>query len=46
MSGRVAPAREQMFSEVGAKLLVGRVGSSAEVAETYLAFLRGGYTTG
>jgi NAD(P)-dependent dehydrogenase (short-subunit alcohol dehydrogenase family) len=35
-----------MFRDVGAKLPVGRVGSAADVAEAYLAFLRGGYTTG
>ena len=40
------PAREQMFRDVGAKLPVGRVGAAADVAEAYLAFLRGGYTTG
>ena len=45
-SGIPALAREQMFSDVGAKLPVGHVGSTAEVAEAYLAFLRGGYTTG
>ena len=45
-SGIPAPAREQMFRDVGAGLPVGRVGSAADVAEAYLSFLRGGYTTG
>ncbi len=45
-AGVPAPAREQMFRAVAAKLPVGHVGTAPEVAEAYLAFLRGSYTTG
>jgi len=39
-------ARERIFRETGAKLPVGRVGAPADLAEAYLSFLRGAYTTG
>ena len=39
-------ARTRMFAEAAAKLPVGRIGTPADVAEHYLAFLRGSYTTG
>jgi len=45
-AGIPAPAREQMFFDVGAKLPVGRVGSPEDLAEAYLSFLRNGYATG
>jgi NAD(P)-dependent dehydrogenase (short-subunit alcohol dehydrogenase family) len=45
-SGVPVEARKHIFHETAAKLPVGRVGSPADVAEAYLSFLRGGYTTG
>jgi NAD(P)-dependent dehydrogenase (short-subunit alcohol dehydrogenase family) len=39
-------ARAQMFREAGAKLPVGRIGTAADLAGHYLAFMRGGYVTG
>jgi len=39
-------ARTRMFADAAAKLPVGRIGTAADVAEHYLAFLRGGYATG
>ena len=39
-------ARAQMFRDAAAKLPVGRVGTPDEIAEHYLAFMRGGYVTG
>jgi len=39
-------ARAQMFREAAAKLPVGRVGTPEDLAEHYLAFMRGGYVTG
>jgi NAD(P)-dependent dehydrogenase (short-subunit alcohol dehydrogenase family) len=39
-------ARAQMFREASAKLPVGRVGTPDDIAEHYLAFMRGGYVTG
>src|SRR5204863_4329330 len=38
--------RAQMFRDAAAKLPVGRVGTPADLAEHYLAFMRGGYVTG
>jgi NAD(P)-dependent dehydrogenase (short-subunit alcohol dehydrogenase family) len=45
-SGVPSEAREDMFRHVGGKLPVGRVGRPADIAEAYIAFLRGAYTTG
>lgn len=45
-SGIPAPRREQMFLEVGTKLPVGRVGTPADIAETYVSFLRNAFVTG
>ncbi len=45
-AGIPAPAREQMFLDVGAKLPVGRVGFPEDLAEAYVSFLRNGYATG
>ncbi len=39
-------ARAQMFRDAAAKLPVGRVGTPDDLAEHYLAFMRGGYVTG
>jgi NAD(P)-dependent dehydrogenase (short-subunit alcohol dehydrogenase family) len=39
-------ARAQMFRDAAARLPVGRIGTPADIAEHYLAFLRGGYVTG
>ncbi len=39
-------ARAHMFREAAAKLPVGRVGTPHDLAEHYLAFMRGGYVTG
>jgi NAD(P)-dependent dehydrogenase (short-subunit alcohol dehydrogenase family) len=39
-------ARESLYRDVGAKLLVGRVGEAAEVAETYLYLMRQSFSTG
>jgi NAD(P)-dependent dehydrogenase (short-subunit alcohol dehydrogenase family) len=39
-------AREGLYRDVGAKLLVGRVGEAAEIAETYLYLMRQNYSTG
>jgi NAD(P)-dependent dehydrogenase (short-subunit alcohol dehydrogenase family) len=41
-----ADARRQMFRDAAAKLPVGRIGTPADVAEHYLAFMRGRYVTG
>ncbi|MFD1255932.1 SDR family oxidoreductase [Mucilaginibacter terrae] len=38
--------RETMFSQTGSKLLTGRVGEAAELAEAYLFLMRGSFTTG
>ncbi len=38
--------RAQLFDETAAKLPVGRVGTPADIAEHYLAFLKSRYTTG
>ncbi|HEY0908954.1 MAG TPA: SDR family oxidoreductase [Bradyrhizobium sp.] len=38
--------KEVLYQDVGAKLLVGRVGEAAEVAETYLYLMRQTYSTG
>ena len=38
--------REAMYAAAGEKLLVGRVGEAAEVAETYLFLMRQGFATG
>jgi NAD(P)-dependent dehydrogenase (short-subunit alcohol dehydrogenase family) len=39
-------AREGLYRDVGAKLLVGHVGEPSEVAETYLYLMRQTYSTG
>jgi NAD(P)-dependent dehydrogenase (short-subunit alcohol dehydrogenase family) len=39
-------ARTGLYRDVGAKLLVGRVGEASEVAETYLYLMRQNYSTG
>ncbi|MGC1304256.1 MAG: SDR family oxidoreductase [Caulobacteraceae bacterium] len=39
-------AREGLYRDVGAKLLVGRVGEAPEIAETYLYLMRQSYSTG
>ena len=39
-------ARTALYRDVGAKLLVGRVGEASEVAETYLYLMRQNYSTG
>jgi NAD(P)-dependent dehydrogenase (short-subunit alcohol dehydrogenase family) len=41
-----AAARETLFREAAAKLPVKRIGTADDIAEHYLAFMRGGYTTG
>jgi NAD(P)-dependent dehydrogenase (short-subunit alcohol dehydrogenase family) len=39
-------ARNALYRDVGAKLLVGRVGEASEVAETYLYLMRQSFSTG
>lgn len=39
-------AREDLYRDVGAKLLVGRVGEASEIAETYLYLMRQNFSTG
>ncbi len=39
-------AREALYRDVGAQLLVGRVGEAQEVAETYLYLMRQSFSTG
>jgi NAD(P)-dependent dehydrogenase (short-subunit alcohol dehydrogenase family) len=39
-------AREALYRDVGAKMLVGRVGEAAEIAETYLYLMRQNFSTG
>ncbi|MBS2024453.1 MAG: SDR family oxidoreductase, partial [Deltaproteobacteria bacterium] len=39
-------ARTQMFRDAAAKLPVRRIGTADDIAEHYLAFMRGSYTTG
>ena len=39
-------AKEQMFREAAARLPVGRIGTADDLAEHYLAFMRGRYVTG
>jgi NAD(P)-dependent dehydrogenase (short-subunit alcohol dehydrogenase family) len=39
-------AREALYNDVGARLLVGRVGEASEVAETYLYLMRQRFSTG
>lgn len=39
-------ARARMFADAAARLPVGRIGTAGDVAEHYLAFLRGDYVTG
>ncbi len=39
-------AKEDLYRDVGAKLLVGRVGEASEIAETYLYLMRQNYSTG
>jgi NAD(P)-dependent dehydrogenase (short-subunit alcohol dehydrogenase family) len=38
--------REAMYSEVGSKLLTGRVGEAEDIAEAYMFLMKGNYTTG
>jgi len=38
--------REAMFSEVGGKLLTGRIGEATDIAETFLYLMKGNFTTG
>lgn len=38
--------REAMYSEVGSKLLTGRIGEAEDIAEAFLYLLHGNYTTG
>lgn len=39
-------AQNDLYASVGQKLLVGRVGEAAEVAESYLNLMKSGFTTG
>ena len=39
-------AREALFADVGSKLLTGKVGEAAEIAETYLYLMKQTYSTG
>lgn len=45
-SGIPTETREHIFRETAAKLPVERVGIPNDLAEAYLSFMRGGYTTG
>ena len=38
--------RDTMYSEVGSKLLTGKVGEAEDIAEAFLYLLHGNYTTG
>lgn len=38
--------REAFFSQVGSKLLTGKVGDPKDLAEAYLYLMRGSFTTG
>ncbi|HTD98953.1 MAG TPA: SDR family oxidoreductase [Mucilaginibacter sp.] len=38
--------KEAMFINIGSKLLTGRVGEATDIAEAYLYFIKGNYTTG
>src|ERR1700742_2285455 len=38
--------REAMFSDVGSKLLTGKIGEANDIAEAFLYLLKGNYTTG
>lgn len=46
LSSMTEDDREQLFSQIGSKLLTGRVGYSDEIAEAYLYLMRGSFTTG
>lgn len=46
LSSMTEADREQLFSQIGSKLLTGRVGNSNEIAEAYLYLMRGSFTTG
>lgn len=46
LSGMAEGDREQLFSQIGSKLLTGRVGNANEIAEAYLYLMRGSFTTG
>ena len=46
LSGMSNADREILFSQVGSKLLTGRVGDPKELAEAYLYLIRGSFTTG
>jgi NAD(P)-dependent dehydrogenase (short-subunit alcohol dehydrogenase family) len=39
-------ARAQLYKDVAAKLPTGRIGTPDDIAEHYLSFMRGAYTTG
>ncbi|MEO7732366.1 MAG: SDR family oxidoreductase [Kofleriaceae bacterium] len=41
-----AAAKQDMFRDAAARLPVGRIGTADDIAEHYLAFMRGGYVTG
>ena len=41
-----ADAKHEMFAAAAAKMPVGRVGSADDIAEHYVSFMRGRYTTG
>jgi len=38
--------REAMFNDVGSKLLTGKIGEAADIAEAFLYLIKGNYTTG
>jgi NAD(P)-dependent dehydrogenase (short-subunit alcohol dehydrogenase family) len=38
--------KEALFNDIGSKLLTGRVGEATDIAEAYLYFIKGNYTTG
>lgn len=46
LSSMSEPDREAFFSQVGSKLLTGRVGDPKDLAEAYLYLMRGSFTTG
>nr|WP_068890993.1 SDR family oxidoreductase [Pedobacter panaciterrae] len=46
LSSMSKPDREVFFSQVGSKLLTGRVGDPKDLAEAYLYLMRGCFTTG
>ncbi len=38
--------KEAMFSDVGSKLLTGKIGEATDIAEAYLFLMRGNFSTG